>query len=294
MRSKQEKDRRSSKMLAYGVFVLVAIAVPMATYLGVSRQGHAPPLPHPSFSAEQMREAMTRLTERARGFSPTEEEKGWMEDLQALHMEETGPQTDPSDVARLEGMMGQLEKSLTAQANADKSRFLLMGDVLAVRFHEALVSLLRAHRNNGDKRNLTALQAQVTRFGGSFYRTALSRGVITPQGNLRVPEITPQVLFRYRWGKMAALNPEETFSVIEKKALYDFIVTFNASAPLSRRLEAADNLSRLDTSYDAIVAKAHVLLDAGDKTKAIALLKAKMNQRAHDPVIQRFITALDP
>ncbi len=293
MCSQQNPPRRSYKRLTYGIFVLIAIAVPMATYLGVSRQGHIPPLPSPSFSADQMRQAMIHLTEQAKRFSPTEEENGWMERLQEIHLEETGPQNDPSTAAHLRRMMTQLEKSLVTAADADRDRYLLMGDALAYRFHEALLSLLRAQRKSNVEENLSALQSQVIRFGGSFYSTALARDVITREGDMRVPTITPQVLFRYRWRKMAELNPTEAFSIIEKIVLYDFIVRFNSTSPLSRRLEAADSLSQLDKSYDALVAKARLLLDAGEKAPAMALLKSKTNRRTNDPVIKRFIAALD-
>ena len=82
------------------------------------------------------------------------------------------------------------------------------------------------------------------------------------------------------------------FSTPEKRAFYDFTARFTPSDTPERRLNAVEELTKLDKSYDATIARAMILFQAEKKRAALeALKKARKNGR-DDAVLRRFIQFL--
>jgi hypothetical protein len=122
----------------------------------------------------------------------------------------------------------------------------------------------------------------------------VERGLVDGSARLRVPAVTPVVLFKSRWRLLARLGPEEGFTPLERRARLDFVIAFSSPEAPERRLTAAVDLKRLDPSYDDVLARAVILHEAGQDREALALLEKSRQAGREDPVLRAFVRVLEP
>ena len=79
------------------------------------------------------------------------------------------------------------------------------------------------------------------------------------------------------------------FLAVEEKALYDFTVRFASTRPKKRRLDAIARLKALDPRYDAAIAEARVLYDAGERDAALEILEKASSAGRSDETLDGFI-----
>ena len=115
-----QKGKERYRLVAFAVFVVIAVGVPVVTYLAVSHRGRIPPAPRVVFTEEEMQRSILDLVTRIKSFKPTDQENALIEDLQEVHMEETSSEADPNSAIDLRQMMKRLEASLQTAAKANE------------------------------------------------------------------------------------------------------------------------------------------------------------------------------
>lgn len=295
MNSKSEnKLDRKHLVTAVGVGI-AAITVIGITYRFSAEPppGRVPAMPQVTIAAQAENVSLTGLKQRTEGFEFTAKETQIAEQLEALNLTESATKPPAPAPENLEHLISAMQKKLTSYAQEDLNRFLRLGDVLAMRFHEALMQSLRSPSTASPSRDAELHLMQAQRYGGSFVQRALDRGVISADGRLRVSHITPQVLFRYRWRHMGGVSKTEGFDRAELKALYDFHARFSLPKALERRLNAVRQLAALDKTYDETLATAVVLYEAGHRQEALETLEKAKKSGRDDSEIEAFVRRLN-
>jgi hypothetical protein len=274
------------------LFALAALPVFLLTRAGA---GEAPPMPRASFPAEEARSAVESLRARAAACRP-EQPDGELERLLAdLGRLEAGVDPGPhrgEEVARAMKAFSEVAQGRVAQ---DREHYLGLGDRLAERFGRAVDRLLEAARREGLARARAADREtvdEIERLGGSFLSRAVERGVIGEDGSLGGPAFLPEVLFLTRWRALAGLDRELALTPLERRAHLGFLAAFSSPAAVSLRLEAVQALGALDPAYDALLARAVVLHEAGRDVEAHAVLMAAIEAGRDDPAVVRFARLL--
>ena len=89
-----------------------------------------------------------------------------MSQLDELHLTETSSKPGFPNPLNLEHLVDAMRTSLTAFAQKNEQRFLLLGDMLALRFHHSLHRLLKDYRSNSPKRTVNLHLTRVRLHGG--------------------------------------------------------------------------------------------------------------------------------
>ena len=284
------------KMLSIGV-VVIALVAAGATYFLVGRRGNIPPLPRVRFEGDEQVRSLDDLKKRAREFVPTDPEEQLIQKLVEIHKKEIQKQTTSSDENGLRFDLEAFGVEARAFGSQNPARYLLLGDHLAYEFHECLNTLLQLLREKTKTGHvpgrLKEAILEVVRTGGVFYERAMRSGAILPDGRLLAPGIAPEVLFRARWRHFGALRADQGFTDVEKRAYFDFLTAFAPPTSVDKRLEAINELAKLTDSFDAVVARAIVLHEAGQTREALNLVKQTLKQGRGDSVLENLENALE-
>jgi hypothetical protein len=274
------------------IIVLSVVVVVVAVYFLVSSKGRIPSLPRIQITDGNQNQVTEELFSRIKGFEPHAEEKELALQLTGIHRLET---TKNAQGAKLKEALDLFRETASYVIVKDKKRYLLLGDYLAFKFGEALENLLSfAQRDGFDavRVNNKKIIEEIEIKGGSFLNRARGRGVIGDKGQLHMPRITPQVLFRIRWRHLGGLRIEEDLNQVETKAYFDFVVAFTNPLSVKRRLGAITRLKEMDNSYNDLIARAIVLHEAGNDLDAYKALKNAIDQGRNDAEILSFAKAL--
>jgi hypothetical protein len=261
-------ERRRSKLPAV-LAVVAAIGAAVAVYCITSSKRPLPAMPRASFDSAEIDAALGALRSRAQAFSPNAEERRLMDEVRSLHLSEVAATRGKEPQERSRGLLDTVRKDSVSLAGADRGRFVALGEKLAVAMQDEIEAFLEVGRRQGMEAALSQPSEALDRVltaGGLFLFKALERGVVGERGELRGPRLLPEVLFRKRWCGAIGLEGEARFAPVEERALLDFTAVFTKD--VDERLKAIDSLSRRDRSYDAEVARALVLLQAGRAAEA--------------------------
>ncbi len=290
------RGRRSGFAMRIAV-VLAALCIAAAVFRMVSSKGRIPQLPRVVLSATEERTATEALRRRTAAFVPSAQETGLVQLFEQMHRAETERLRKG---ANDKGPLGEQEAFRQAALQAvslDESRFLLLGDWLALRFQDAFVKVLAHAQQHGIEAVTTEGSEMMRRLllsGGTFFFRAVKAGAITPDGKLSASQIAPQVLFRVRWRHLAKVRLDEGFSAAEKKAHFDFVAAFASPVAEQSRVRAVSELKRLDKSYDNTVALGIVLHEAGNDKAAYDVVSKTMKNGRKDTALLEFAKALEP
>jgi len=278
------------------LIALLAAVVGGVVYLLASRGGgRAPDMPRASFGEDELKASARGLAERAEGFEPDDDERRLIDLLERLNLAETRREPGPETLKEVRGLVGAVTEEARSLAGADRARYLSMGAHLAIRFERALLELLEAARGEGLAALIEASApraSEARRLGGAFLAEAMDRGLIEDDGRLRGPSILPQVLFRVRWRGFAGVGLQEGLLPVERRAYMDFVAAFSREGSVEVRLQAVEELSSLDPSYDAAIARAVVLHEAGKDWDAHIELEAAIEAGRDDDVVRDFARLL--
>lgn len=280
------------KWISVAVFSLVVLST---VFWFVRSKGRVPSMPRTAIEESEQQRAMQALMARTRDFKWKKSDLVVKQKLTDLHQLETQDQNALDRASAIKGKIVELKESMQNATGGDTERLLLLGDAFAVQFHRALKNLLAIMKQRGQKgwaeKENAALR--VTREkGGSFFERARKRGVIDDDGSLHVSEMTPQVLFRYRWRHMAGLDWDRGLLPAEKKAYFDFIVRFSSKSAVRERLSAVEGLHELDKTYEREIARAIIFVDGQEISAARSELKSAIANRRSTTTAQAFLNAL--
>lgn len=280
------------KWISVIIFGLVVLS--MVFWL-VRSEGRVPDMPRTAIGESEQQRAMQALFARARDFKWKESDLEVQKKLTGLHQLETQDRDGFDRSSEIEVKIAELKESMQNATGGDAAYLLLLGDAFAVQFHRALENLLATMKRRGQKgwaeKEKAALRV-VREKGGSFFERARKRGVIDDDGTLQVSEMTPQVLFRYRWRHMAGLDWDRELLPVEKKAYFDFIVRFSSKSAVMERLSAVEGLHALDKKYEREIARAIILFDGQEFAAARSELKRAIANRRSTATAQAFLNAL--
>jgi hypothetical protein len=244
--------------------------------------------------SEQQR-AMQALLARTRDFKWKKTDLEVKQKLTELHQLETQDRDGLNRSAEIKVKIAALKESMQNATGGDTAYLLLLGDAFAVQFHRALENLLAIMKKRGQKgwaeKEKAALQV-VREKGGSFFERARKRGVIDDDGSLHVPEVTPQVLFRYRWRHIAGLDWDTGLLPVEKTAYFYFVVRFSSKSAVMERLSAVEGLYKFDKTYEREIARAIIFFDGQELAAARSELKSAIANRRSTTTAQAFLNAL--
>ena len=285
-------EKKRTVFLGAALMVGIPLLLGFVLYRVISSRGHIPEMPRAALEADGAHRSIDALSKRIVGFVPTKAERDIITRLEDLHLAETGAKSDTPPTTSVEKQTRDLMQVLKKTAEADRARFLVLGDFLAFRFHLALEALLKQPVKNRGPHSLPL--TRVVLFGGAFYRQALARGLIGANGALQSSEALPEILFRTRWRRLAGMKGDEEFDRYEQTALLDFTVRFVDKSEVSRRLDAARKLGARDSTYDGTVADALIYFEGGDPQSALKLLhRAETDPHSDTRTVQAFIRALE-
>jgi hypothetical protein len=288
---KKKMDPRN-RVIRPIITVLSAVILVVGVYYFVSSKGRIPSLPRVHLTADDQNQAIEELLSRIKDYEPNPEEKELALLLTRIHRLET---TQKDDGAKLPEVLKLFNEAASDVIRRDKKRYLLLGDFLASEFAKSFENLLSLARREGFSRMSARDNKKIEEIkikGGSFLTHARRRGVIGDKGQLHVPRITPQVLFRIRWRHMGGLPIDEELNSQEKRAYFDFVVAFTDPLSIKRRLGAIKRLKETDNSYDDLIARAIVLHESGSDQNAYRELKTAIDQGRTDAEILDFAKAL--
>jgi hypothetical protein len=280
-----------------GIALVVAGALALAAlvYLLARRGGEVPDLPRPRFADAEVSEALRELAARAARATVTDDERALIGMIEELNLAETAEQVGPETAVQVEGMVKAVGEVARARAARNLERYLRLGDSLALEFDGALEAVLAGARREGLVRAMRSeAGAELKRIGGSFAARAVERGVITDSGEIDGPQLLPSVLFRVRWRALAGVDRREGLAPVEWLAHMDFVLAFSKPSSVEARLQAIGEISRLQPEFDALLARAVVLHEAGRDGDARALLDEAIDRGRSDESVADFVRSLSP
>ncbi len=288
----KEKFRFPNRLTRPVIVTLTAVAIVVAVYFFISSKGRIPGLPRIGLTDAEQKQVTDALIARIKGFEPHVVEKDLTRQLAGIHRLET--MQNPQG-AKLKEALAKFRETASNVIGEDRDRYLLLGDYLAFEFNRALHHFLPAVQRDGFsavRANNPKMIEEIEIKGGSFLSHARSHGVIRDNGQLVVPQITPQVLFRIRWRHLGGLPIEEALTPVERKAYFGFVVAFTNPLSAKRRMGAIKRLKEMDNSYNDLIARAVVLHESGNDRKAYEELKNAIDQGRSEPEILNFAKAL--
>jgi hypothetical protein len=280
--------------LSLVLVLLGVVALAALVFFLARRGGEIPPLPRPGFDDGEVRRSLEELAARAKEVSITDDERTLLEMFEKLNRAETAEPQGPETARQVEGMVKAVGEVALARATRNPERYLRLGDSMAVEFDRALNAVLERARSGGLARALESEAGDdLRRLGGSFVKRAVERELIDDSGEIDGPAHLAQVLFRVRWRAIAGMDRRRGLSPVEWLAHMDFALTFSRPESVELRLQAIDEIQKLGPGFDALLARAIVLHEAGMSGEALALLdEAIAGGRKDEPVLDfaRFLT----
>ena len=287
--SKPVAGNRAAKIVFVIVFFL-SIAAAVTVFVIVKEIAEVPPLPRASFDLKELQEAILTLEAKGKSITPTSEEEALIGTLEKVHTAELSKEKTAHDLASAYRV--QAESIMLS----DKDRYLKLGDRQAWKFSVAFTDVLMLMKNKGIKEVLRDRGEAIKKLnllGGTFLSRALKWNIIDVRGHLDAPSLLPAVLFKRRWRAMVGIRDLEGLTPLEMRVDRDFVVRFSRKSAYKERVRAINALARLDSSYDALVAKAVVLFEGNRIEEALSLLKSSGRAREGDQTVESFIRFLD-
>ncbi len=290
MEGKRAISPKSKKIRMVAVLVMVGIA--LLVYLRITSSPRMPEFPRCAISQNRANQVIQSLRARTAGFEPSAKEKELIHLLQRVHQLEAGdPSAAESDELVQKLSMVRFQSERLTGVSLD--RYLKLGDHLAVNFHDALETyLLLVRANPGGHSDSDSAAASVIDRSGAFLKLALKRGAISPDGTMHMSPITPQVLFRVRWRSLANLRLDMDLKSPEKSAYFDFKAKFADKKNLKSRITAIAELTRTCPAYDATIARAMAMYQAGNKERAKKELENAIEKGRGTPQIKQLLRTL--
>ncbi|MCP4605209.1 MAG: hypothetical protein GY847_32615 [Proteobacteria bacterium] len=277
--------------------VLGALVIASAVFFIVPGNDRIPSLPRAVFSSREQDQAMAELSNRVKGFKPTDEEQSLVEQLKTMHRSETMDLKDKARKDEVEREVASFRQAASGFVAQNEKRYLLLGDYLAVDFNKTLDRFLSLARDTPIE-VLTAEGGKeinhLKRCGGAFLLRAVKRGAISSHGRLSASRITPQTLFRIRWRHLGKMKLLLGIKPVEQKAYFDFVAAFGNTSSVNRRLSAIKKLKTLDESYNDVVARAIVLHEAGRDREAYKEVLDAIEKGRSNVDIRRLAKAFSP
>lgn len=277
--------------------VIISLGLAVAIYVLVGKPGHIPPLPRVTIEEPAQAKVLEDLSRRVSGVELSKAEQEFVDRLYAIHETEAQKKKALAEVNRIDEQIQQFRVEAREFAGRDLEGYLLLGDYLADRFHRSLEELIKRARQEGSLNGPLVQSlpefAQMAETGGGFLNHALERGVLTVDGRLIALKIAPVVVFRARWRDFARLPLDLGFSDVEKAAYFDFLAAFAEPKALRKRLAAIDEITKLQKSFDGVVARAIVMHEAGQHKEALALVEQTIRRGRDDNVIHSLARALN-
>ncbi len=294
-----ENEVKKERGATLGIIVaLVAVIAAVGVFFWVRGEGNIPQMPRAHMSKAAQEEATAALRGRIKGFSlyPLEQEMvAILEKINEIEVDDSLGEKERRE--KLEPLLDKFSRKAREQVAVDVSRYLEFGDFLATQFEAALKEVL----DEAEKKGLGAILAQrgpaveeLEKKGGSFLDRAIEVGAIGRHGELKTARITPQVLFRVKWRHMGTLSVDTELTPVEQLAYLDFTVRFSKPESLNKRLAAIVALENFDDEYDATIARALVLYEAGKADDAYRELKSAIDAGRQDQEILDFAHELQP
>jgi hypothetical protein len=292
---KSPRDERGGGRRAIGIGIAAAVALAAVVFFA-ARCGEKPlpEMPRARFDEAEIGAALTALGARAGRVVPRGDEDRLVVEMQALHVAEAAALRGEETRARSAALYDTFRKTAAAVAKADRGRYVLLGEKLALELGAAMGPLLEAARREGTPAVIARDGAELRRVvdaGGTFVFKAVERGLIDGRGEIRGARLLPEVLFRKRWCGAVGLVDAEGFSDVERRAELDFTVAFTTD--IEQRLRAVDALAALDHAYDAVVAKALLLHAAGRDAEARRIVEEAVGKGRDDRPIDMLSDVLE-
>jgi hypothetical protein len=292
-RSPRDDRRRGGRALL--AVVVAALALAAIVFFAVrSGEKPVPEMPRARFEEAEVSAALAALRARAEHVVPIGDEERLVSEMQALHVAEVAALRGKEPKERSAALFDAFRKTAASAAKADRARYVLVGEKLALEIEAALVPLLDVARRQGTPAVLAGDGAELRRVvdaGGAFVFKAAERGLIDVHGELRGPRLLPEVLFRKRWCGAVGLPGAAGFGTVERRAELDFTAAFTTD--IEQRLSAIDGLASLDGAYDAVVARALVLRGAGRDAEAKCIVEKAAEEGRDDRPISMLLDVLD-
>jgi hypothetical protein len=250
-----------------------------------------PPMPRAAVPEEEVARALSELEQRTGAFTPDERERELVRIMERLNSAESGVAGAGKGRDEAKALMDEFKDRAAEVIAADEGRFLRLGELGAMEFHDALAGVLREARLRGLDAALAdggEKAARLRRAGGTFMRLA-ERGLFGRDGTMSASPLLPEVLFRRRWCALAGRPGAEGLSEAERKVSLDFVVAFGDPGDVMTRVRAVDELAALDPGYDADVARALVYHQGGQAQRAIQVLEKAAAARPGDAVVAGFL-----
>ncbi len=254
-------------------FLLAAIAGAIAIFVFARGEKALPEMPRARFGDAEIDAALQALRARTAAFSPGGDERRLVDEMRTMHLAEVAAYRGKETKERSRALLDAFRKTAVSVAEADRARFVTLGEQLAVALQDAVGAFLEVGRREGIRDAFEGPSEPLDRViaaGGVFVFKSAERGVIGERGELRGPRLLPEVLFRKRWCGAVGIADAAGLSPIEQRAALDFSIAFTTQA--DERLKAIDALAALDPAYDAEVARGLVLLQAGRTADAKAVV----------------------
>ncbi len=279
------------------IFLLGALTIGFSIFFFVQSSGRIPPLPRMVFSDDELQHSLQVLKNRVKDFKPQERELEIVKQIEEVHLAETVAASAAMTREELEKKVDQLRGAAALELDASQTRYLLLGDWLAAGFQDAwdeyFSRVSSAIHSKPKFENDPALDHLRLR-GGAFLNRIVASDAIDSRGQLRAARIMPEVIFRVRWRRWVGIRVDEQLSRTEMKAYFDFLVAFTRPSAFEKRMKSISEIKKLDGSYDAEIAHAVVLHEAGDDKMAHTLLKKAIEKGRSDSLIKDFARALAP
>ena len=277
------------KVLTTGLLVA---ALFLAVYFGASSgKGALPPMPEVPVDAAQMAFAVERLERRAKSVKLDNWHKELIDAFEKLNIAEAQKQNGKT-IAGLHQIF--LNKSGIPQT-AQKARYLLLGDYLAVRFEAMFKQVLAEIGKQGVAQAMMAQSTayqELVKLSGNFLQDSIHMGLVRPDGTLRVAPYVPQILFRKRWRALGEIPFRYRFLEIESLADSIYQLNFGSRDALDMRLRAIRRIQKAVPDYDDVTAKALVYYEAKETAHAIEILKNALKAQPDNFTMNQFLLFL--
>ncbi|MBN2716941.1 MAG: hypothetical protein JXX14_13900 [Deltaproteobacteria bacterium] len=276
-------------------WMLLVVAV-AATFVGIfflasPRNGALPPMPEVKIDRTQMAFAVNRFKKRAGAVTV----ERWQQNLINAYKKLNIAEARFDDAKTIEFLHRIFVEKSEIPQTAQKERYLLLGDYLALKFEGQLQKVLTDVQRMGLER-VTAERnhnyQELIALSGNFFKESVQIGLIRPDGQLRVAPYVPQILFRKRWRVLGELPFRYQFLEIESLADAAYQLRFGKPSAMEMRLRAIAQIRRLDPDFNHQIASALVYYEGQESNRAIDVLKRALVKTPDNFTMNQFLLFL--
>ncbi|MBN2528525.1 MAG: hypothetical protein JXR76_19205 [Deltaproteobacteria bacterium] len=272
----------------FGILIVVFLSI---YFLSTPRQGALPVMPEVSINDSQIDFAVRRFRERAGSV----ELESYHNELTAVFKKLNLAEAENSDndtIAHIQALF--LEKTLISQT-AQKERYLLTGDYLALAFENTLNRVLGEIRQKGLARAMgdgSAAYRELVALSGNFLKKSIENGMIRQDGQQQVPSYLPEILFRKRWRILGELPHLYQFLEIESMADAAYTLKYGNPVDVDRRLRAVRRIQQSIPGFDYRLATALIYFEGGETERAKAVVTAALKDDPDNFTMNEFLLFL--